>query len=377
MAALFAGRDVAVNRHAAFEDTPSLAERFAAGGWSTHALVANPLLTAVNGYARGFERYEVAPARSTNDLLSDLRTLRAWDAAALVSRVRDEFLELSVEKPLFLYVHFMDPHLPYDPAHESLAEPQPGWSGPDDAGRFQAFVETPDAAQQQLLSGWRRSYDGQVAFVDSALTRLVDLLELRRPRPRLIVVLSDHGEGLFDHRRDADSEDRPGPLGQGYEDHGEMLHEEALRVPLVLLGPGIPAGRIEPRPVTCRDVGATLLALAGLPAPGPLLPLDPSARVDPLVFGCSTRGSFVRSAEWKYVEPDTARLLRGIRPRLWRVGGGDFLAELEDYSEREPELAASLRRALQEHAAALQENAPAGGPDPETLQRLRQLGYVR
>ena len=385
MAALFAGQDVSVNRHSALAHEPSLAERFAAAGWHTRALVANPLLTADNGFARGFERFEVAPAHSTNDLQGDLSQLRAWDASALVSRVRDGFLDGPHDAPLFLYLHLMDPHVPYDPAHAGLATPQPGWSAPGPDGRFEAFVEQPDPAQAERLQGWRLGYDGQVAFADAALGRLLDLLDLVRPRPRLVAVVADHGEGLFDHARAASLAPREGPLGEGYADHGEQVHEEAVRVPLVLAGPGVPRGRRETRPVATRDLGATLLGLAGCGVGAmrrlPLRDEDPSP---PVVFGLSTRSVFARTAGRKRLLPTEssgAPAADGGAARagaLWAVAGEAYLPERTDLSPAEGAVSEGLRSLLEAWREAGRERTPAdSGPDPATLERLRQLGYVR
>jgi len=320
MAALMAGRDVAESRRSAFPDEPTLAERFAAAGWATAAVTANPLLTADNGFARGFQSFEVAPASSTASLQADVNALRAWDAQALTERALKLLGSAPHEQPIFLYLHLMDPHVPYDPQHIERAPPATGWSDPD--APMQAWKDPLDAAQAERLAGWRRAYDGQVRFADAALGRLLARLENVRDRPCLVAVTADHGEGLFSHAREPDSLPLEGPLGAGYPDHGEQLFEESLRVPLWLAGPGVPAGLDEHRPVSTARLGPTLLALAGLPSAGPRLPLASTDPVPEVVFSVGTRSWCARTATRKYIEPFPERREHaGIAPRLYEVGG--------------------------------------------------------
>ena len=96
-------------------------------------------------------------------------------------------------------------------------------------------------------------YDAEVASLDADLRELFTGLErLGRLRNAIVVVTSDHGEEFREH---------------GLMTHGLTLFEESIRVPLIVLGSGAPAGRVVPDPVTLLDVAPTLLAFAGLPLP--------------------------------------------------------------------------------------------------------------
>lgn len=390
MAALFGARDAIHSRHAAF-DGESLAQRFAAGGYRTTALVANPLLTADNGFERGFASYTVAPARSTDDLGADLQTLRAWDAEALVADAL-RALGGDDERPVFLYLHLMDPHVPYDPANAELAPRAAGWSaGPDGSGPPEVAWadEVPGKIPRrhlEHLGSWRRSYDGQIRFADRALGRLLDAWPRRRPgRALLAAVTSDHGEGLFSHLRNPDSPPADdgvlsGGLAWGYHDHGEQVYEEAVRVPLWLAGPGVPAGRVEGRPVPTRALGPTLLALAGLPADEPTLPLRDADPVESVVLGVGTRHWFARGAAYKLVVPFPARADEpDVHERLFAMtpDAPAFAPEREDRLAARPDEAARLRAAWEAWIDRHAGQARARGPDPATERRLRELGYLR
>ncbi len=378
MAALMAGHDVAENRRSAFPGEPTLAERFAAGGWHTAALTANPLLTADNGFARGFDSFEVAPANSTASLLASVHDLRAWDAQALTERALILLGSAPRDRPVFLYLHLMDAHVPYDPQHAELAPPSPGWSEAD--APLHAWTDSLQDAQVARLAGWRRAYDGQVRFADAALGRLIARLPDIRARPCLVAVTSDHGEGLFSHAREADSPAIEALLGEGYPDHGEQLHEESLRVPLWLCGPGVPAGLDERRPVPTARLGPTLLALAGLPSAGESLPLHPDDPVPKLIFSVGTRGWSARTATRKSIEPFPERLAHeGVGPLLFAMPHADdipWALEFEDLSTREPD----ILRKLSESCDAWRRATTAVMPealDSATEERLRALGYVR
>ena len=383
VAALFSGRDARAHalagqpglstRHGADPDAPALAERFREAGYHTAAVVANPLLTAASGFSRGFDEYVVAPSGARDDLSASIDELRAWDAEALVARALSTLAAAPRDRPVFLYLHLMDAHVPYDAANAALAVPAPGWTaaGAGDPPLVGWAAELlPE--QRELLVGWRTGYDGQVAFADRALGRLLSRLAEVRPAPALVAVTADHGEGLFSHRRNPDSPIGPGPLGEAYGDHGEQLYEEALRVPLWLVGPGVPA-RDERRAVALRDLGATLLHLAGLEAGGPRLPLAPDHAVPESIAGAGTRGWFVRSADRKLVVPFPERA--GAEAQLFAVGEA-ILAETADLAATEPE----RREALLERWRAWRAEEPEESLpplDPETEQALQALGYLR
>ncbi len=181
----------------------TVAESFAAAGWDTAAAVAAVVLDRRYGLAQGFRLYD--------DRLGERESRRGeavTDAAlAMLPRLR---------RPFFLWVHYYDPHEPYDP--------------PSD-----------------LVQGTGRTarYDGELAAMDRAVGRLLRAL----PPGTIVVAVGDHGEMLGDH---------------GEATHGVLLEHGARRVPLLVAGPGVSAGRVVEPLVATVDVAPTLLALAGL-----------------------------------------------------------------------------------------------------------------
>jgi arylsulfatase A-like enzyme len=254
--ALFTGRDPAPDRrYGRTEPVPAhepvLAERLAAAGYETLAVSANPYVSAAYGAERGFDHFV--------DLgWKDPRQTGRWKEAVASPSVLDrvEYLLSTREtsrRPLLLYVHLMDTHLPYDTPERLRSFGEPGYAGPIDGtsdgyrvlagARVKSPLPAADRAQVSAL------YDAEIARLDEGLTRLRELVATHLPgRPVVTVVTSDHGEALGD-----------GP--DGSYGHGTGLGEQVLRVPLILHGVR-PHGRT-PYRVGLVDVAPTLAQLAG------------------------------------------------------------------------------------------------------------------
>lgn len=224
----------------------TLAERFAAAGYGTAGFVANLAVRASEGYAQGFVTWDETAARhGTAERV--LEPALAWLATA--------------RAPYFLWVHFMDPHHPYDAA--ALAP----WEDPADlhaaALRLEWRSMTTDAQTKRMLAvrGERDldaatravlidRYDAEIRHADAALGELLAALA-RSGVTRAntwIAVAADHGEEFLDHGRLT---------------HGHSLFDELLHVPLVVRGPSTPAGLRVAEQVSMVDLAATLLDAAG------------------------------------------------------------------------------------------------------------------
>ncbi len=184
---------------------PTLAEAYGSRGYATAGFVASTVLDRNFGLARGFGRY--------GDRMTDnVRMAREMTDAALEWLGRQ-----GAGKPLFLWVHYYDPHAPYSP---------PGMD--------------PKASPAQR-------YAGEVAFMDREIGRLLAALPGGAGR-WLIAAVGDHGESLGEHREDG---------------HGIFLYQATLHVPLLLAGPGVPRGKVVEEAVSTRRLASTLLRLTG------------------------------------------------------------------------------------------------------------------
>jgi arylsulfatase A-like enzyme/Flp pilus assembly protein TadD len=310
---------------------PLLAGQLAQAGYATAAVVASRVLDRRFGLDQGFGRYDdevggVAPGpigfaeRSADEVVD---AALAWLATA--------------PERFFLWVHLYDPHRPY--------APPPGF-----ASGFAA-----------------RPYDGEIAFVDAEIGRLLGALRERWGDAGLLVIAtSDHGESLGEH---------------GELTHGYSLYDATQRVPLLISGPGLAAGRTVEEPVSLADVAPTILALAGAP------PLAGASGRD---LGPELRGS-ARRAEGVYLETlatqldfgwspllalrtDRWKLVRAPRPELYDVAQDP--GETRDLAAARPELVRELDAQLERRVAAGAVDPVAVVLDAATRDELQALGYV-
>src|SRR6185295_17663466 len=131
------------------------------------------------------------------------------------------YLSEKSDAPLFLWVHYYDPHWPYAP-------PEP--------------FRTRYASQP---------YYGEIAYMDQQLGGLIDTFEKKAPGAKAIIVVGDHGEGLGEH---------------GEEQHGNLLYQATVHVPLVVVGPGITTAPND-TPFSTRHIFDLILSFAGVGHP--------------------------------------------------------------------------------------------------------------
>jgi arylsulfatase A-like enzyme len=166
------------------------------------------------------------------------------------------------EKPLFLWVNYMDQHMPYR-APARWMPPKPEFAlGPEHLSP-ELFPERRfDASEKAYV---RALYDGTSRYVDDCIGRLISAVErYRGGRPRLTYFLSDHGEEFWDH---GDRGDDPAYYRRGV-GHGHSQYNHQLHVPLVFHYPGVvQEGRRLPGVVSLTDVYPTVLELAGVDGP--------------------------------------------------------------------------------------------------------------
>jgi arylsulfatase A-like enzyme len=320
-----------------------LAQWLRAAGWRTAAFVSASSLAADTGIHTGFEVFD-APRRSTR-------------SGAITTDLALEWLD-DVEGPYFLWVHYFEPHGPYEP-------PEAFRRFTADAGlrdflAARAFADPDDAAVLDVHD----RYDGEVAFADAQLERLLGFLRASgRWDEAAIVVTADHGEGLMEH----------GVAGHVH------LGREQLHVPLVLKLPrrlGVPPGRRADL-VSILDVVPTLVANLALPVPPEVaeafegIDLLQASRDD--AFSQRGRdGHSLLTTDWRFVEQagEPAMLFdRRSDPH-----------ELVDVAAAHPERVATLRARAVEIAG----ETPTGGPlfeitedvSKQRRRQLRALGYV-
>jgi arylsulfatase A-like enzyme/Flp pilus assembly protein TadD len=309
------------------ETRMTLAERYKAAGYATGGFVGAWVLERRFGLAQGFDRYS---DRFALDQVQKRGDAVVDDALAWIDEVRD--------RRLFAWVHLFDPHLPYDP-------PEPFRS---------RFASDP--------------YQGEVAFTDALVGRLLARLRERGLLERtLVVVAADHGESLGEH---------------GEPNHGFFVYDATVAVPLLVRTPWGLRGRSRTQ-ASLADVFPTVLELAGLPAePGidgqSLVPavLDPARDLRHVAYSESLYPRLhygwhelraLRDGAWKLVDAPRVELYDLARD----PGEKENLARAKARTAEEMRLALRLKVADDDPAAAARPSL-----DPETQQRLAALGYV-
>jgi choline-sulfatase len=313
---------------------PTLASILKQRGYATGGFIAAYPVSRDSGLHRGFDVFDDPFAGASSVATRRDRSERR--GAEVVDRAL-EWLGPSRGTPFFAWVHLFDPHAPYDP-------PRPF------AQRFAKDL-----------------YAGEVAYADSQVQRLLDWIARQKlGESTLVVVLSDHGEGLGDH---------------GENEHGFFIYDTTMRIPLLLRWPGrLPAGLRVGGQFQGVDLLPTILELLGVPPtptsgvsrasalrPGGKLP-DNEAYVESLYaslhFGCAPlRG--LRAEGWKYIDAPRAELYRVSEdPRETR----------NRMDDRAPVAAAMKTRLLDRDRGPVAPPLPA--VDASALERLAALGYV-
>jgi arylsulfatase A-like enzyme/Flp pilus assembly protein TadD len=306
----------------------TLATRLKTAGYETSAFVGAYVLDRRFGLARGFDHYDDRIDRNA----SGASVLESQRAGGEVVSAATAWLE-GRERPFFLWAHLYDAHAPYDP-------PPPF---------------------RDAHAG--RPYDGEVAYVDDCVGRLVEAARAATARQRagepLVAVVADHAESLGEH---------------GELTHGFFVYQATLRVPFLLAGPGVPAGERRPGAARTADLAPTLLGRLGLAIPAGLDGVDLFASgpareayaetLYPASFGWSSLRSF---------RMGSLKLVDAPRPELYDLAADP--QEATNLAPQRPETVERLRQALR--ALRARERAPAAASlDPAAVERLRALGYV-
>jgi arylsulfatase A-like enzyme len=268
MASIMTGLDPASHgvlrhRNVVPQRLATLAERLSAYGYETIGINTNPWLQAQFGFDAGYEVYETIR-----------RDRKSVDADVVNRRALELLSARSDDRPLFLYLHYMDVHAPYRPFR--AGSPGPGIELPGRGAIDDATLEFEYRKEGLAGAGVEERvielYDEGIRQFDAALESVLSEIGASIPAEELLIVItSDHGEGFREH---------------GTTEHGHNLYPEVVDVPLMFRWPGVvPAGvRIDAQ-VRSIDIAPTILALAGVNVPEAfegeaLLPMQPGEIAD-------------------------------------------------------------------------------------------------
>ena len=343
----------------------TLPEAFARAGYATAGFASSRHV----GPEFGWRGFEVIP-----NMRGD-RTARETTDLAL------EWLSGVRGRPFFVWIHYWDPHMQYEPdpalAKRFYSGERTAGSGPriGDAPYFRLLPrdgvltwlgDTRDPAWAPAM------YRAEVHATDAELGRLLDAVAARDERVA-IVVTADHGEALGEH--------------EIYYAH-TGLYEPQLRVPLLVQVPGLAPLRSDAL-VSTLDVAPTLAELAGVELRNPsiagislarLLRGQPEPRLAArTTFVYQNAHNFavaVRRGDWKLILPIASdHPVIGTKPRLFDLAHDP--GELRDLSDAEPARVAELRQVAEPWLARGPIERDTKHVTPEALEQLRALGYLR
>lgn len=351
------------------DSIPTLPKCFQSAGHATRAVVNVDFLSAPFGLMSGFDHTDSVFYENN----AKLRNAQATTDAALL------WLEKQRGASFFLMVHYFDPHAEYSPPQpfrREFAAPVDRESAGFAFGSRQHVVGARNGLIQLDPADVKRAeklYDGEVAFTDHEIGRLLDgLARLGLDETTLVVFTADHGEEFLDH---------------GGWEHGHSLYDELLHVPLILRQKGRIAPRVVTQPVAHIDVAPTLCALGQVP-PAPsftgrdLSPLlkGEAVRPEPSIAYGNFWGrplSSLRDGEFKLiVRPAQGGSAEKRELYRWTTDP----RELHDLQVSEPEISARLAAQLARLERDFARSGYGAGPkvdlsDPE-FQRLKSLGYA-
>jgi arylsulfatase A-like enzyme len=230
--------------------TPTLAGALARQGYITFGVSANqaylsPYWNTLQGF-EGFISGQIEPDERCG-----------YPSAERITSLALEVLEQPRERPLFLFLNYMDAHKPPVLRPEFVRHPEripdppilPGYPGWDEVAERVLALQEP--LPEPIAAAWNEAYDAEVRYLDAQLGRLLEALPgLGIDHRDLVVILADHGENLGEHALLL---------------HGRDVYETTIAIPLLAAGPGFEPGR-DPTPVQILDVPRWILDFVGAPA---------------------------------------------------------------------------------------------------------------
>ncbi|MGZ8788651.1 MAG: sulfatase-like hydrolase/transferase, partial [Thermoanaerobaculia bacterium] len=310
--------------------TQLLPELLKKNGYATAGAISAFVLRRESGISRGFDHYD----DETEALNSTAAIGMVQRAGSDTIQAAQRWLDKNQDDPFFLFVHLYEPHTPYTP-------PEP------------------------FLSRYKDHYDGEIAYTDQLIGDFIaDLRQRGLYDKAMIILLSDHGEGLNDH---------------GEEEHGVFLYREAIQVPLMVKMPkGAKGGETVEAPVQLVDVFPTILEQTATPVPklqnnarsllaflegdAPSRPIYSETYYPRLHFGWSDLHSLI-DGDHHYI--------RAPKPELYDVVNDP--AEKNNVHDANRRVTFRMRQNIE--PLVKKASAPAA-VDPEEAAKLAALGYL-
>lgn len=232
------------------EHVTTLGELYKANGYRTGAVVSHIYLQPKFGLMQGFDHLDDKMVEGHHEIIS---------SPGVTERALDWVEDQPKDEPIFLVVHYFDPHYDYI-LHPEIYDQDPDYEGPMESGlpvKKMRQVVRQNKGREAAVAQLHNLYDSEIRYTDDYVGKLLDgLAESRNIDDNaLVVIMGDHGEELAER-------------GNRWIGHTKVVSEEVLHVPLIIRPPGgAHAGRRVPEPVSFIDLMPTIAHLSGLPLP--------------------------------------------------------------------------------------------------------------
>ena len=222
-------------------DKKTLAETLQDNGYTTAAFVSSCMLDSSTGIDRGFQFYDDTLPDAFLHLASCQRTAEKTTKSAI------RWIESNAEKKFFLWVHYNDPHSLYNPPSpfDLIFSKHPYDNKmASNVDLFFRIIKNRIKLNELGVQYMIDRYDGEIAFMDMHLGRLLEKFKEPGLKNTIIVFTSDHGESLGEHKY--------------FFDHGDFLYEDQIKVPLIISHPKLPKNQIVRSQVESVDIMPTI-----------------------------------------------------------------------------------------------------------------------
>ena len=366
------------------DDTPSVATLLKEQGFRTMAVVnSHNIATERFGLTKNFDDFdyvfEQEPIPGKKNLNGD-QAMAIANRGPAITRKALALLDKHKEEPFFMFLHYYDVHTDFTPAPKWRKEFVDPYDGPltgntQELIRYRVKGEQLTEDDKRFL---RQMYDAEIRQLNGVLVKLFAYLdENGLSENTLVIITSDHGEEYGEH---------------GDVLHGRSQYQELLAIPLIMRGPGVPAGLRVSEPVSLVDVVPTILKMTGV-RPRVIFDgmdltlawLSPGKLAEPrYFFGEADHNNWIGEGAERAKYADVAWMVRLEnsklhfneilqRYELYDIEKDPF--EQVEISSEEAERASQLRNRLEEYMRNEGSGKRVEGPDADELKLLQQLGY--
>ena len=339
----------------------TLAEMLKAAGYTTGGIISSYVLEDSFGLAQGFDTYDDEFDEIDNQLGAERR-------GGEVSEHAVKWLDENRDEDFFLFLHYYDPHSPYDPP-----EPYRGLFGSiaaaEEIGLTDNTSLTADTDEKKKV--FKLTYAEELAYTDHCIGQVINKLKsLDLYDSTLLIITGDHGEA-FGEREE---------MGHGY-----YIYQESIHVPLIVKLPGQQTAKTVSGAVGLIDITPTVCSLLGIEAPqyiqgrdlsGALID-EPSEDDDRYIYSESLLATKYKASPLLAVTGNRFKYIQTARPELYDLI--DDPGETHNLVDAQSQRARILQDVL---GVMLEESLAAGTPDSaleldeESLKKLASLGYV-